>query len=790
MKLLNTITLPSQFAAQGINHVAVYQDGIISKYLKNKSNSNLTLTVPTTQVSDVHQIRISPSGEYIAVQTKTKTVRVRDGVQETFDNNIGAFSIADTGQIVMVALASGAVQVIDSSVTNLTVAVTDDDRVVCAAGRYMIYNRARTITSAYSNLVLTPVASAKEIVYVSHDHNGKFVVFYADGTYSYDGAAAKTLPSPMQGFRDVGDQILGTDMKNDYTINHYHPTAFPELVRPFKWTLPPTTNTDYADLLLMAPGSGVTTADFDLKKGLAISSITAVTSVADSPYGAAGKSLLFDSASSSSLQTDDSANIQLGANDFTIELFVKINNAPSGTCVLFNKGGTASGTATSAIMLSATASKTFQFLASMDGTSYAVNLSNWGAWETDKWTHVAITRKGNVWRCFQNGKLSAKATAAGTVFAHSGKGLQIGHWRFDPYATGAKTFLLGGNINGFQILNYAKYVHDFYPETISITPSEPPFPLTGTLLDSGPTDVPYTGFMQPQFMARGRRALMPSLAKVRVMEPDLTITEYTRPADASPYIAQSMVDDKFISLHAMGSKAYLSINGGVSYAETAPANTYNTGMLFKFKGYIWMLYANYVRRYSLDMSTYALLSRYTANVVQAYDFWDYNTNAIVSTTSTSVTGGNLYVSWGDPTTFTGYAMGLTTNLQVSYVGNNVFYVRPKNAATGVSKLIYVPVAQGTPILLADLPKVYDEIMHLGTRMVILDDGTFFVSEIGADNPSATQAQAQVYVNAITATIGQNPKAYLSGGNYAWAMQWPQQKRMLVGTDTAYQVWQF
>jgi hypothetical protein len=435
----------------------------------------MALTGPTYNIAGVRQLRISPSGEYIAVQTKTKTVRLHNGVQENFDNNVGAFSIADSGQIVMVALASGAVQVIDSSVTNLTVAVTDDDRVVCAKGRYMVYNRARTIVSTYDNLVLSPVASAKEIVWVTHDHNGKFVVFYSDGTFSYDGGAAKTLAVPnLLGFRDAGDQILATDTKKDWCINHWRPLSYPELVRPFKWTLPSVANTDFEDLLLMAPGSGFTTADFDLKNGLAVASSTAVTSVTDSPYGAVGKSLLFDSASSSSLQTADSANIQLGANDFTIELFVKISNAPSGTCVLFNKGGNASGTAASAIMLSANANKTFQFLASMDGTSYAVNLSNWGAWENDVWTHVAITRKGNVWRCFQNGKLLAKTTAAGTIFAHAGKGLQIGHWRFNPYDTGTPTFLLGGNINGFQILNYAKYVHDFYPETLSVTPAVPP----------------------------------------------------------------------------------------------------------------------------------------------------------------------------------------------------------------------------------------------------------------------------------------------------------------------------
>jgi hypothetical protein len=471
MKLLNTIVLPNQLAAQGINHVAIYQNGAVSTYLKDKVNSKLTATGPTTAVPNARAVRISPSGEYIGVQSDTKTVRIRNGVQESFDNNVGAFGIADTGHIVMIALASGAVQVIDSSVTNLTVAVTDDDRVVCAKGRYMVYNRARTITAQYSDLVLTPVASAKEIVYVTHDHNGKFVVFYSDNTFSYDGAAAKTFNAPAQGFRDVGDQILCTDMKNDWALSHSKPLAFPERVRPFKWTAPADQNTDFANLLLMAPGSGFASANFDLKNGLAVTA-AAVTSVTDSPYGATGKSLNFNG-TTSALVTNDSANIQLAGNDFTIELFVKISSiAAVGASAIFNKGATANVDA-SAYALLANASKTFTFSASFNGSAYQVGTTNWGSFEFDVWTHIAITRKGNVWRCFQNGKLQAKFTVAGSLFAHAGRGIQLGHLRSTNFATGPLAYQLGGNINGFQILNYAKYTHDFYPETLSTTPALP-----------------------------------------------------------------------------------------------------------------------------------------------------------------------------------------------------------------------------------------------------------------------------------------------------------------------------
>jgi hypothetical protein len=476
MKLLNTIVLPNQLAAQGINHVAIYQNGAVSTYLKDKINSKLTATGPTTAVPNARTVRISPSGEYIGVQSDTKTVRIRNGVQESFDNNVGSFGIADTGHIVMIALASGAVQVIDSSVTNLTVAVTDDDRVVCAKGRYMVYNRARTITANYTDLVLTPVASAKEIVYVTHDHNGKFVVFYSDNTFSYDGAAAKTFNAPAQGFRDVGDQILCTDMKNDWALNHSKPQAFPELVRKFKWTVPADQNTDFASLRLMAPGSGFTTANFDLKNGVVVQDATDVTSVSDSPYGVTGKSLSFNG-TTSNLRTADSANITLGAADFTIELFVKINSGTTSITTLVQKGGGATIAWPSFLLQAVVASKAFCFAASFNNTGADVGTFDgpgaWGAFEFDVWTHIAITRKGNTWRCFQDGKLRAKYTGNGTLFPNTGRGITIGGSRGTNYTSGALYGQLKGNVNGFQILNYAKYTHDFYAETLSTTPALP-----------------------------------------------------------------------------------------------------------------------------------------------------------------------------------------------------------------------------------------------------------------------------------------------------------------------------
>ena len=792
MKLQNTLNVPNQFAAQGINHVAIYQDGVVSTYQKNKPFAKMALDGPTYSIMGVRQIRISPSGEYIAVQTKTKTVRLHNGVQENFDNNVGAFSIADTGQIVMIALASGAVQVIDSSVTNLTVAVTDDDRVVCAKGRYMVYNRARTIVSTYDNLVLSPVASAKEIVWATHDHNGKFVVFYSDGTFSYDGAAAKALAVPnLLGFRDAGDQILATDKKKDWCVNHFRPLAFPEQVRAFKWTAPPSANADFEDLLLMAPGSGIASADFDLKNGLAIANSTAVTSVADAPYGAAGKSWLFNG-TTSTLQTADSANIQLGANDFTIEFFVKVDPATSPVATVVQKGGGLNVSWSSFLLQAIATTKTFAFSVSFNNTQIDVGTSDgngWGSFEFNVWTHIAITRKGNKWRCFQDGKLRVTYTASGTVFANSGRGIQFGHSRQTNFNTGALYGQFKGNINGFQILNYAKYKHDFYPETLSIDPNSPPFPLTGTLLSDGVIDAYQGSFSAPQFGAGNNRAIIPTTDKIRVLEKDLSVTEITKPTDSTIYAPYSMVDDSFIGVAAVGSKGFLSINGGSSFAEIAPANTYNTGLIFKFKGYIWMLYAGSVRRYNLTMTSFSTLTRSDGIGLMQYDYWDCNANCIISTTNQSANGANLYISWTGPESFGAYALGLSTNMRISYVGNNVFYIRSVGT-TGISKLVWVPATAGAPALLADLPKIYDSIALLGRAIVLVDSGTIYSTDFGSiENAASTKPQAQTFANAIQATVGQNPKPCITA-SAKWCVPWKAQKRMVIGTNTGYQVWQF
>lgn len=787
MKLQNTINVPNQFAAQGINHVAIYQDGAVSTYQKSKPFAKMELTGPTYSITGVRQIRISPSGEYIAVQTKTKTVRLHNGVQENFDNNVGAFSIADTGQIVMIALASGAVQVIDSSVTNLTVAVTDDDRVVCAKGRYMVYNRARTIISAYDNLVLSPVASAKEIVWATHDHNGKFVVFYSDGTFSYDGAAAKALAVPnLLGFRDAGDQILATDKKKDWCVNHFRPLAFPEQVRAFKWTLPPTYNDDYSELLLMAPGSGITTADFDLKNGLAVSSSNALTSVADAPYGATGKSWLFNG-TTSRLQTADSTDIQLGANDFTLEMFVKVDPATTAVSTVVQKGGGLNVSWSSFLIQAIAATKTFTFSASFNNTQIDVGTSDgngWGSFEFDVWTHIAITRKGNKWRCFQDGKLCVTYTASGTVFANATRGIQFGHSRATNFNSGTLYGQFKGNINGFQILNYAKYTHDFYPETL--TPSlalySPPIAAAPTVLTGTMSSVSM-GFSNPSLFASANRMILPTTDKIRIVEADLTITE-TNPPAIQPYPNFSLIDDTIVTLGAINSAAYLSVDGGQTFTQTLPGGNYG-GVAYKMLGSIWMAVSQSTagRKYSLDMSSFVPVTK-VANLISALGYWDVSGNAVISTSNQS---GDTALYVGRSTTdmsMGGYGASVSTNCDITYIGSNVFYVR--NNTGSIAKLFYVGPTGG-PVLVGTMPIFAASVMHIGSKIIVLFGNNIYKGfSRGADNSNATLADAKEYALGIIDACSKNVQAL--GFSATWAAPWKGQNRFVIGNSTAYRIY--
>ena len=462
MILLNTIVQPNTLVAHALEYLAVYNDGVVSVYRKN-NDATLVKLVTEWTIAGLTKLSISPNGRVLAAQTVDKTCRLLDGVERQFDT-LGEFAISDSGLLIVVSVSTGAVQLIAESTTNLTVAVTDDDRIVCGRLGYTVYNTARSLYARYGEVVLNSTPSAKEIIFCMHTKDDNYAFFYKDGTASHRGLS-RAVSGPLAGFREAGNHLVTTDYKNEYCVSRFNPLSRVEMLHAFKW-LPPlvSTSADWNGLKLLATGNSLASATFDVKNALDVVSVSDVVVAQDSPFGADGSSLEFNG-TTSCLQTGDSTDIQLGSADFTIELFVKISNIPVNALV-FHKG--ADGTLPPSYVLTATTNKSFNFNVSIDGTAYGYTLLDVGKFELDVWTHVAITRKANKWRFFQDGMLKGSFTFAGSLFPHTGKGLQLGHYRLGNYTSGALTALFNGRIHAFAIHNRAKYTSNFVVDTIPL----------------------------------------------------------------------------------------------------------------------------------------------------------------------------------------------------------------------------------------------------------------------------------------------------------------------------------
>ena len=168
-----------------------------------------------------------------------------------------------------------------------------------------------------------------------------------------------------------------------------------------------------------------------------------------SPFSTNGYSAYFDGAS---YLTGAGTNT-IGTQDFCIEAW--INPSVIGTQGII---GNWSG------------NYAWLFYLSNGIPSIAINGSSYPVWGntviTGKWTHIAITRQGNVWRCFQDGVLVNTATVALTISAMTS--VTIGQY-------GGANYFSGQISNVRVVVGNAVYTSAFTP---SITPLTA---ITGTL---------------------------------------------------------------------------------------------------------------------------------------------------------------------------------------------------------------------------------------------------------------------------------------------------------------------
>lgn len=123
----------------------------------------------------------------------------------------------------------------------------------------------------------------------------------------------------------------------------------------------------------------------------------------------------------------DNAALNMDASDFTIECwFYPTNATQSGP--LFAKR--ANSTTFSGTHVGFSGNLTPQGLATVNGTSWGVNITSTVSCVVNSWNHIAWVRTGTTWRLFVNGQLGASATLSGTV------------------TTNTSAFSIGGTANG------------------------------------------------------------------------------------------------------------------------------------------------------------------------------------------------------------------------------------------------------------------------------------------------------------------------------------------------------
>lgn len=225
-------------------------------------------------------------------------------------------------------------------------------------------------------------------------------------------------------------------------------------------------------LLLHAEGAngGTTFIDSSQSMKTPISAYGGVTtSTLQKKFGA---SSAYFSSSGQTILYAHSADLHLNG-DFTIEFFIFPNGINSGyKAVLVKGGGLNIAWASYEIVFDGTY---LNFAASSANSGYDIGAETGSSGRIGNpavgaWSHVAVTRSGNVYRGFVNGVMNYSETSSLTPYDSSPRGLAVGSNYQYNWGTGTPTFTMQGFLDELRITKgVARYTSNF-------TPPSGPFP--------------------------------------------------------------------------------------------------------------------------------------------------------------------------------------------------------------------------------------------------------------------------------------------------------------------------
>lgn len=240
IELLNTVALPNVLLAHGKNHVAVYQDGVVSTYAKDDVNNTLTLQPTTYTLADVLSLKMSNDGSVIAAQTATQTYRLTGGVQTPIDI-VGVFDVANDGTIVIVNVVAQQISVVQTLTRNFTVTVTANDKIAVGTSTFVVYNKSRYLSGSFAGSSVAQNVFAYSVSFAIAAVGDKFAFFLDNGGVQYSGLTRTGMPRLFY-HTNIGNYVLANDGSFDWAYNRQYPQSNPFKLRANAMVLPVDTD--------------------------------------------------------------------------------------------------------------------------------------------------------------------------------------------------------------------------------------------------------------------------------------------------------------------------------------------------------------------------------------------------------------------------------------------------------------------------------------------------------------------------------------------------------------------
>ena len=223
---------------------------------------------------------------------------------------------------------------------------------------------------------------------------------------------------------------------------------------------------------LLLPGNGTNTAQNNTfldgsTNNFAITRAGNTTQGTFSPYGGNWSNYFDGTGDMLGLAPNTALDL---TGDFTIEAWVNITTGG----FIINKGG-GSNIAWASYELVASGTDIW-FAASSANNGYDIGGENAtgkiGSFTPGQWTHIAVTRSGNIYRGFVNGVQGYTQTLSLTPYTTSDRGLNIGASYQNSWGVVGNIYqVLTGYISNLRIVKgTAVYTSAFTPPTIPLTP--------------------------------------------------------------------------------------------------------------------------------------------------------------------------------------------------------------------------------------------------------------------------------------------------------------------------------